>query len=254
MTAFTDQVAFVTGGGSGIGLAAVLAFAAAGAKIAVVDVSLEAAQAAAATVRQAGGEAFAFAGDLAADGVAQRAVHATLAAYGRIDCAFNNAGIGSPAARPLAEIPEQEFDRVISNNVRSVFLCMKYQIIHMLERGGGGAIVNTASMGALVGTPKAAGYIASKHAVLGLTRSAALDYARDAIRINAVCPGFIQTPMFDRFAVADPARLAAMAQTVPAGHFGAPEDIAQTVLFLCGPASSYVTGAAISVDGGFTAA
>jgi NAD(P)-dependent dehydrogenase (short-subunit alcohol dehydrogenase family) len=244
------KIAFITGGGSGIGLAAVHAFAAAGASVAVVDINQAAAEAAA---HAAGAGAIAIAADLGQDGAAAAAVARTIEKFGHIDCAFNNAGIGSPAARPLAEIPEAEFDRVIATNLRSVFLCMKYQLAHMQMRGGG-VIVNTASMGAMVATPKAAGYIASKHAVLGLTRAAALDYARLGIRINAVCPGIIRTPMFERFSAADPARRDAIAATIPAGRFGTPEEIAQTVLFLCSDAASYITGAAYTVDGGFTAA
>jgi NAD(P)-dependent dehydrogenase (short-subunit alcohol dehydrogenase family) len=244
------KIGFITGGGSGIGLAAVHAFAAAGASVAVVDINKAAAEAAAHAV---GAGAIAIAADLAQDGAAAAAVAQTIETFGHIDCAFNNAGIGSPAARPFAEIPEAEFDRVIATNVRSVFLCMKYQLAHMQVRGSG-VIVNTASMGAIVATPKAAGYIASKHAVLGLTRAAALDYARLGIRINAVCPGIIRTPMFERFSAADPARRDAIAATIPAGRFGTPEEIAQTVLFLCTDAASYITGAAYTVDGGFTAA
>lgn len=244
------KIGFITGGGSGIGLAAVRAFAAAGASVAVVDINKAAAEAAANAV---GGGAIAIAADLAPDGAAAAAVAQTIEHFGQIDFAFNNAGIGSPAARALAEIPEDEFDRVIATNIRSVFLCMKYQLAHMQARGSG-AIVNTASMGAIVATPKAAGYIASKHAVLGLTRAAALDYARLGIRINAVCPGIIRTPMFERFSAADPARRDAIAATIPAGRFGTPEEIAQTVLFLCSDAASYITGAAYTVDGGFTAA
>ena len=244
------KIGFITGGGSGIGLAAVRAFTAAGASVAVVDINKAAAEAAANAI---GGGAIAIAADLAQDGAAAAAVAQTIEHFGQIDFAFNNAGIGSPAARALAEIPVEEFDRVIATNIRSVFLCMKYQLAHMQARGSG-AIVNTASMGAIVATPKAAGYIASKHAVLGLTRAAALDYARLGIRINAVCPGIIRTPMFERFSAADPARRDAIAATIPAGRFGTPEEIAQTVLFLCSDAASYITGAAYTVDGGFTAA
>jgi NAD(P)-dependent dehydrogenase (short-subunit alcohol dehydrogenase family) len=247
------KIAFITGGGSGIGRAAVQAFAQAGAAIAVVDINRDSAEAAAEAVRATGGAAHAIAGDLARDGAARDAVAETIARFGRIDYAFNNAGIGSPAARPLAEIPEEEFDRVIAANLRGVFLCMKYQLAPMQAQGFG-AIVNTASMGALVATPKAAGYIASKHAVLGLTRAAALDYARSGIRINAVCPGIIRTPMFERFAASDPARRDAVAASIPAGRVGTAEEVAQTVLFLCSDAASYITGAAYTVDGGFTAA
>jgi len=253
MPDLTGKIAFITGGGSGIGLATVRAFAAAGAAIAVIDINPTSAEAAAEAVRAAGGDAIAIAADLAQDGAAETAVARTVAHFGQIDCAFNNAGIGSPAARPLAEIPDHEFDQVIATNVRGVFLCMKYQIPHMLARRQG-AIVNTASMGALIATAKAAGYIASKHAVLGLTRSAALDYARLGIRINAVCPGIISTPMSARFSAADPARADAVAATIPAGRFGTAEEVAQTVLFLCSDAASYITGAAYTVDGGYTAA
>ena len=174
----------------------------------------------------------------------------TVETYGKLDCAFNNAGI-DPPTKPLHEQSVEDFDKIMAINVRGLFLCMKYEIQQMLAHGG--VIVNNSSMGGLIGFPGVSPYIASKHAVMGLTRSAALDYAKLGIRINAVNPGIISTDMIDRL-VADRGSTASdLASTVPMGRMGQPEEVAGMVVFLCSDASSYITGQSFVVDGGFTA-
>lgn len=173
-----------------------------------------------------------------------------LEAYGRLDCAFNNAGI-DPPSKPLHEQSIEDFDKLMAINVRGLFLCMKYEIQQMLSQGSG-AIVNNSSIGGLIGFPGVSPYIASKHAVMGLTRSAALDYAKQGIRINAVNPGFIATDMIDRLVDQVGGTANDLASTVPMGRMGQAEEIAQAIVFLCSDAASYITGQPLVIDGGLT--
>jgi len=175
----------------------------------------------------------------------------TVATFGRLDCAFNNAGIEEEHLR-LADCSEATFDRIMGINVKGVWLCLKYQLAQMQQQGGG-AIVNTASVAGLVGAPKMAAYSASKHAVLGLTKSAAIEYARKGIRVNAVCPGVIRTAMYERAVAADPQIGVAAAQMHPVGRLGEVDEVAAVVLWLSSDAASFVTGHAHTVDGGLTA-
>lgn len=250
MNTFKNKVALVTGGGGGIGRAAALAFARAGASVVVADRDAEAGQETVALLQALGGQAQFVLTDVTQAAQVQAMVASTVAAYGRLDCAFNNAGIEEEHMR-LADCSEATFDRIMGVNVKGVWLCLKYQLAQMVLQGGG-AIVNTASVAALVGAPKMAAYSASKHAVLGLTKSAAIEYARKGIRVNAICPGVIRTAMYERAVAADPRIGAAAAQMHPLGRLGEVEEVAAVVLWLCSGAASFVTGHAHTVDGGLT--
>lgn len=244
----------VTGGGSGIGRASALALARAGAAVAVADLIAASARATAATIEAEGGKAIALAGDVSRETDVMGLIGATREAFGRLDGAFNNAGI-SPAAVgaagvPLAEWEEAAFQRVIAINLTGVFLCLKHEIAAMREAGGG-AIVNTASVAGLVGLAGSSAYVASKHGVIGLTRSAALENATGGIRVNAVCPGYIDTPMV---APHMPARGPDILAKVPFGRLGRAEEIAELVLWLLSDRASFTTGAAYVADGGYSAA
>lgn len=250
-TTFAGKVALVTGGGAGIGRATALAFAQAGARVAIVDIVEEAGREVVAAITAAGGEAMFIRADVVNAAEVEAMVARTVEAYGKIDCAFNNAGIEEEHMR-LAECSEATFDRIMAINVKGVWLALKYELAAML-RSGGGAIVNTASVAGLVAAPKMAAYCASKHAVLGLTKSAAIEYARKNIRVNAVCPGVIRTPMYERALQVDPKGTAQVAQMHPIGRVGEPEEVAAVVLWLCSDAAGFVTGHAHTVDGGLTA-
>ncbi len=250
-TQFEGKVALVTGGGGGIGRASALAFARAGARVVVADIAAEAGQETVALVQALGGSAIFIRTDVTQATDVQGMVARTIATYGRLDCAFNNAGIEEEHLR-LADCSEDTFDRIMGINVKGVWLCLKHQLAQMLQQGGG-TIVNTASVAGLVGAPKMAAYSASKHAVLGLTKSAAIEYARKGIRINAVCPGVIRTAMYERAVEADPNIGMAAAQMHPVGRLGEVDEVAAVVLWLCSDAASFVTGHAHTVDGGLTA-
>jgi NAD(P)-dependent dehydrogenase (short-subunit alcohol dehydrogenase family) len=246
---FVGQVVIVTGGASGIGRATVLAFAREGARVIVADRDASQGESVAEEVRRADGQAW-FHGVDVADGASVRAlVETTVAREGRLDVAFNNAGINI-SGKSLADVEDADFDRVLAVNLRGVFLCMKYEIRAMLSTGGG-AIVNTASVGAHVGAPQIPAYVASKHGVLGLTRSAAIEYAASGIQINAVSPGATATPMLEEW-MKDPKVLEYMAKQSPIGRIAAPEEVAQAVLFLASSEASFVAGHALVVDGGMT--
>jgi NAD(P)-dependent dehydrogenase (short-subunit alcohol dehydrogenase family) len=248
---FSNKTVLVTGAGGGIGRAAALAFARAGARLVVSDRLVDAGQATATQVAAAGGEVVFVAADVTQAADVQALVASAVLHFGGLHCAFNNAGIEEEHMR-LADCSETTFDRIMGVNVKGVWLCMKYQLAHMAQHGGG-AIVNTASVAGLVGAPNMAAYSASKHAVLGLTKSAAIEYGRKGIRVNAVCPGVIQTAMFDRAVQADP-RVALVAERLHAlGRIGQPDEVAAAVLWLCSDAASFVTGLAHTVDGGLTA-
>ena len=246
------KVALVTGGGSGIGRASALAFAREGACVVVADVAVEGGNETVALIKAAGGTATFVRADVSQATEVAALVDAAVATYGRLDCAHNNAGIEGLEA-PTAEYPEDDWDRVIAINLKGVWLCMKYEIPHM-QRQGGGAIVNTASMAGLVGARRMPAYVASKHGVAGLTKTAALEYARAGIRVNAVCPGVIRTPMVERFFFSHhPRAETRLSAAAPIGRLGTPEEVAEAVVWLCSAAASFVTGHTMTVDGGMVA-
>ncbi|MWV13520.1 SDR family oxidoreductase [Pseudomonas sp. R-28-1W-6] len=247
---FSGKVALVTGGAAGIGRATALAFAAEGLQVVVSDVDVAGGEATVALIREAGGEATFVRCDVAREAEVKTLVERTLAAYGRLDYAFNNAGIEIEKGR-LAEGSEAEFDAIMGVNVKGVWLCMKHQLPVMLAQGGG-AIVNTASVAGVLAAPKMSIYAASKHAVIGLTKSAAIEYAKKKIRVNAVCPAVIDTDMFRRAAEADPKKAEFVAQMHPVGRIGKVEEIAGAVLYLCSDAAGFTTGHSLVVDGGAT--
>ncbi|WP_271408258.1 SDR family oxidoreductase [Pseudomonas sp. Q1-7] len=248
---FSGQVALVTGGANGIGRATAQAFAAEGLKVVVSDVDVAGGEGTAELIRAAGGEACFIRCDVTRDAEVQALMQGTLAAYGRLDYAFNNAGIEIEQGR-LAEGNESEFDAIMGVNVKGVWLCMKHQIPLMLAQGGG-AIVNTASVAGLGAAPKMSIYAASKHAVIGLTKSAAVEYAKKKVRVNAVCPAVIDTDMFRRACESDPKKGEFALAMHPVGRIGKVEEIAGAVLYLCCDAAGFTTGHALAVDGGATA-
>ncbi|RYZ06098.1 MAG: SDR family oxidoreductase [Myxococcales bacterium] len=248
---FHGKVAFVTGGASGIGRAAALAFAREGAHVAVADVSEEGTQQTARLIEEAGGKALALRCDVTRAAEIQAALQKTTGAFGRLDFAFNNAGIEPKKLVPIAEVEEEEWDRIHGVDLRGVFLCMKYEIPLMLAHGGG-AIVNTSSGAGVIGIKNNAAYTAAKHGVIGLTRAAALEYAAKNVRINAVCPGYIDTPMIERFAGRSEEARAKVIAEEPIGRMGTPEEIAATVVWMCSDAAGFMVGHALVVDGGQT--
>jgi NAD(P)-dependent dehydrogenase (short-subunit alcohol dehydrogenase family) len=250
MAGMDGKVALVTGASSGIGRATALRLAGAGARVALgARRALEGARTAG-LIEAAGGEALFVRADVTRAGDVEALVEACLDAYGRLDVAFNNAGYEG-RIRPLADYDQREWQAVIDTNLTGVWLCLKHEIRHMAANGGG-AIVNTASIGAQIGFPGMAHYVAAKHGVLGLTKTAAIEYAAAGVRVNAISPGLIDTPMADRFTGgpdSDTVRFV-LAHT-PRGRRGTPDEVADTVLWLCSDAASYVTGANLAVDGGF---
>jgi NAD(P)-dependent dehydrogenase (short-subunit alcohol dehydrogenase family) len=251
MKILEGKVALVTGGTSGIGKATALAMGVAGAKIVFSGRREPEGEDVANSIRQSGGECLFVRSDVSSETDVKGLIGQTVEHYGRLDCAFNNAGIESPN-KPLHEHSLEHFDNLMAINLRGLFLCMKYELQQMLTQGSG-VIVNNSSISGLIAFPGTSPYVASKHAVMGLTRAAALDYAKQGIRINAVNPGLIATETLDRFTHKDPALEQQLASLVPSGRIGKSEEIAAAVVFLCSDAASYMTGQSLVLDGGYTA-
>lgn len=247
---FENKVALVTGAGSGIGFATAKAFAEAGASVALAGRHEEAVRAAAENLASSGHKALAIRCDVADEAQVAAMIEQTVSTLGRLDVAFNNAGVQSPIAE-TADASGEEFDRVLAINLRGIWSCMKYELLWMRKQGSG-AIVNTSSLGGLVGIAGRGAYHASKHGVLGLTKSAALEYASRGIRINAICPGIIETPMVTGMLASEEDAMKELMKEVPIGRLGQPEEIAAAVLWLCSPRASFVIGHALVVDGGYT--
>jgi NAD(P)-dependent dehydrogenase (short-subunit alcohol dehydrogenase family) len=248
---YSNKVALVTGAASGIGRATAIAFAAEGASVAVSDVDADRGEKVVAEIRKAGGKAIFLRADVSKSDDVQGLVKGTVKAFGRLDACFNNAGIGGPLA-PTAALAEADWHKVIETNLSSVFLCMKYELPELLKNGG--AIVNNASILGAVSFPNASVYTASKHGILGLTKATAAEYATQNIRVNALCPGFIETPMLEQAGITTkPDFLNAVLAGVPMKRLGKPEEMAAAVLWLCSNEASFVTGHPLFADGGYIA-
>ena len=246
--------ALVTGGASGIGRATALVMAREGARVAVSDLTEESAAATVALINGAGGQAIAIGGDVAREADVAAMVARTVAAFGRLDCAFNNAGISprnvGPTGQRTHEMSQASFDGMLAVNLTGVFLCMKHELVQMLAQGGG-SIVNTASIAGLIGLVSASNYVAAKHGVVGITKTAAMEYAKDGIRVNCVNPGYIKTPMTDP---SMEERYDALMAKVPMGRLGVADEIAEAVVWMLSDRASFMTGASQVVDGGYYAA
>jgi NAD(P)-dependent dehydrogenase (short-subunit alcohol dehydrogenase family) len=245
------KVALVTGASSGIGRATALVFAREGAKVVIADVTVEGGEETVVQVKKAGGEAVFVNTDVSKAVEVEALVAKAVATYGRLDCAYNNAGIAGKA-KTVVEDTEDNWDRILAINLKGVWLCMKYEIAHMLKQGGG-AIVNTASGAGLIGVRRGGAYVASKHGVVGLTKTAALEYAKAGIRVNCVCPGPIDTPMLQGIGGNNQVVIERMVAAQPGGRLGQPAEIAEAAVWLCSDAASFVTGLPMPVDGGYTA-
>ena len=247
---FKSKTALVTGAAAGMGFAAAKAFAEAGAAVALADVDAAAVERAAAELTAQGHRALAIVCDTSDEAQVKAMVERAVEAFGSLDAAYNNAGVNSPMT-DTADLAPEEYDRILDIDLRGVWLCMKYELMQMRKQGSG-AIVNCSSLGGLVGNPGRAAYHAAKHGVLGLTKSAAIEYAPRGVRINAVCPGTIETPMVKHMVETGDLSREAVAKLTPIGRLGRAEEVADVVLWLCSPMSSYVIGQSIAVDGGYT--
>jgi NAD(P)-dependent dehydrogenase (short-subunit alcohol dehydrogenase family) len=249
------KVALVTGGASGIGRATALAMAREGARVAVSDLSKDGIEGTVALINGIGGQSIAIQGDVTKEADVANMVARTVSAFGRIDCAFNNAGVAGRSVGPPGErihqLSEATVAKMFSVNLMGVFLCLKHEIAQMLKQGGGGAIVNTSSIAGLIGLATSGHYVATKHGVVGLTKTAAIEYAQDGIRVNCVNPGYIKTPMTKE--TMDERYDEIMAK-VPVKRLGVPEEIAEAVVWMCSDKASFMTGASHVVDGGYSAA
>ncbi|MDF3887612.1 glucose 1-dehydrogenase [Cupriavidus basilensis] len=248
---FNGQVALVTGAASGMGLATARAFARAGAVVTLADVSEAGLQQAVDEITSAGGKAIGVVCDVSDEAQVAAMVERTVATFGRLDAAFNNAGIQVPSSE-IADQSAEDYDRISAINQRGVWACMKHELLQMRKQGSG-AVVNCSSIGGLVGRALIAAYHGTKHGVIGLTRSAALEYAARGIRVNAVCPGTIDTPMVSTMLERGMLAMDDLLRDLPMKRLGRAEEIADAVLWLCSPGSTFVTGQALAVDGGFTA-
>jgi len=249
MNGIQDAVAIVTGGSTGIGHAAALRFAAEGANVVVADVNVEDGEQTVAEIRDAGGEATFVEADVSDEVDADALVQTAVDTYGGLDFAFNNAGIEGESS-PASEQPTSNWDRVIDVNLKGVFLGMRAQIPAMLEDGGG-SIVNTASIAGVVGFPGLSPYVASKHGVIGLTKTAAAEFSSDGVRVNAICPGVIETPMVQRSQEETPEQMEQVTAATPMGRLGQPEEIGDAAVWLCSDDASFVTGESLVIDGGY---
>ncbi|WP_257450563.1 SDR family oxidoreductase [Archangium lipolyticum] len=245
------KAALVTGSGSGIGRAVAMAFAREGARVIVSDINVAGGEETVAAIQKQGGETRFIRCDISRSSEVEALVRGTVEAFGRLDCAVNNAGIAGLMA-PTGDYPEDAWDQVIATNLKGAWLCMKQEIQQMLKQGGG-SIVSTASVAGLVGVQMAPAYVAAKHGLVGLTKAAALDYAKANIRINAVCPGVVRTPMVTVFTDQNKELEAAAIASEPVGRMALPEEIAEAVVWLSSGAASFITGAAMPVDGGYVA-
>ncbi|WP_020606745.1 SDR family NAD(P)-dependent oxidoreductase [Spirosoma spitsbergense] len=252
MSDFTNQVVFITGAGSGIGRATALVFARAGASVVVSDVNQSSGPNVVSQIHQLGGHALFVACDVAVPTQIEAAIRHAIDVYGKLDIGINNAGIGGKYGR-FTEQTQSDFDQIMAVNVGGVFYGMQFQIQQMLTQPEGGRIVNVSSIAGVRGMPMGAPYSASKHAVIGLTKTAALEYARQRIRVNAVCPVYTHSAMVDELIQQAPAMEEKMRRMIPMGRFGQPEEIAQAILWLCSDENAFVTGQAIQLDGGLTA-
>ncbi|HBQ28358.1 hypothetical protein HX99_04040 [Peptococcaceae bacterium SCADC1_2_3] len=248
---FDGKVVLVTGAGSGIGRASALAFVREGAKVVVAEYNPDSGEETAALIKRDKGEAVFICTDVSKEDEVKTLIEKTISAFGRLDCAFNNAGIEGKIASTV-ECPTENWDHVLAVNLKGIWLCMKYELLLMLRQKKG-AMVNCSSVAGLVGFKGLPAYVASKHGIIGLTRTAALEYAKENIRINAVCPGVIQTPMVERVTGGNAAVQAQFEAGEPVGRLGQPEEVAAAVLWLCSEAASFVTGHTMVVDGGWVA-
>ena len=246
--------ALVTGGASGIGRATALAFAREGARVAVADIMQDAAQRTVTEIEAIGGQALAIACDITDDDAVKAMIAATVDAFGGLDCAFNNAGIApyqvNAGGQKIADVAPEAWRRLIDVNLTGVWLCLRHEVAQMRAQGSGGVIINTASILGLIGSATSSAYVAAKHGVVGLTKVAAADHAEDNIRVNAVCPGYIETPMTEETMRRRGGRILAR---VPMARMGTAGEIAEAVVWLCSPKASFVTGVSWAVDGGYTA-
>jgi NAD(P)-dependent dehydrogenase (short-subunit alcohol dehydrogenase family) len=247
---FDGKVALVTGAASGMGRSTACAFAKRGARVVVADVDAKGGEATVETIKQMGGEAVFVQTDVSQSTQVQNLVNKTVEAFGKLDFAYNNAGVNRGIGVPTGDYREEDWDFVQSVNLKGVWLCMKYEIQQMLKQGTRAAIVNTASVSGLSPHPADPAYVSSKFGCVGLTKTAALEYAKTNIRINCVCPGPIYTSLFDKVAEAIPGAAEGAKNIVPMGRVGQPEEVAEAVVWLCSDAASFVTALAMSIDGG----